>query len=156
MKTKTKEQTWETFYDVGAYVQNEIDFFKRDKQEFLVSKLFDEEREPKSVSDKEIEEYFEKDYYIGTYHFEFFKDDLEEEFKRHIGKTIYVEGRNMGWGNRTGYKEFELKNGEDIFRQIAPECDLTYYIEKTEEDEYEVRISHHDSPMGEHYTIKIK
>jgi len=153
---KTTKYKWETFYDVGAYVQNEIDFFKRDKQEFLVSKLFDEEREPKSVSDKEIEEYFEKDYYIGTYHFEFFKDDLEEEFKRHIGKTIYVEGRNMGWRNRTGYKEFELKKGEDIFRKIAPECDLTYYIEKTEEDEYEVRISHHDSPMGEHYTIKIK
>tara|TARA_R100001530_G_scaffold60360_3_gene43632 strand:+ start:3575 stop:4039 length:465 start_codon:yes stop_codon:yes gene_type:complete len=153
---KTKTYVWETFYDVSAFMQNEIDFFKRDKQEFLVSKLCDEERESESVTDKEIEEYFENDYYIGDYHFEYFRDDLEEEFRQYIGKTIYVEGRNMGWRNRAGYKEFELTKGEDIFREITPECDLTYYIEKIKENEYEVRISHHDSPMGEHYNIKIK
>ena len=156
METKTKEPTWETFYDVFAYTQNEIEFFQRDKQEFLVSKLCEEERETERVTDKDIEEYFENDYYIGEYHFEYFREDLEEEFRKHIGKTIYVEGKNMGWRNRTGYKEFELTKGEDIFREIAPECDLTYYIEKTKENEYEVRISHHDSPMGEYYNLKIK
>jgi hypothetical protein len=153
---KTTKYKWETFYDVYAYMENEIDFFKRDKQEFLVSKLGDEERETESVTDKEIEDYFENDYYIAYYHFEYFRDDLEEEFKQHIGKTIYVEGRNMGWRNRTGHKEFELTKGEDIFREIAPECDLTYYITKEKEGEYEVRISHHDSPMGEFYKLKIK
>jgi len=153
---ETKTYVWETFYDVYVYMQNEIDFFKRDKQEFLVSILGDEETDPQTITDKQIEEHFENDYYIGENHFEFFREDLEEEFRQHIGRTIYVEGRNMGWRNRSGHKEFELKSGEDIFREISPECDLTYYITKEKENEYQVRISHHDSPMGEHYTIKIK
>ena len=75
---------WETYYDEYAYTQNEIDFFKRDKQEFLVSKLGDEDRKVESVSDKEIEEYFENDYYIAEYHFEYFRDDLEYEFGNNI------------------------------------------------------------------------
>ena len=152
----TKTYIWETYYDVYAYIQNQINYFIKDKQEFLVSILWDEDREPSDVSDEEIEKHFENDYYIGEQHWEDFYYYLEEEFKQHIGKKIYVEGRNMGWRNRTGYKEFELKKGEDIFREIAPECDLTYYITKEKEGEYEVRISHHDSPMGEYYKIKIK
>ena len=153
---ETKTYVWETFYDVYAHMQNEIEFFQNDKQEFLVSILWDEEREVESVTDEEIKEHFENDYYIGDYHFEYFREDLEEEFRQHIGKTIYVEGRNMGWRNRSGHKEFTLNRGEDIFREIAPECDLTYYITKEKEGEYEVRISHHDSPMGEFYKLKIK
>jgi|TARA_Y100000401_G_C8298907_1_gene212909 hypothetical protein len=149
-------ENWKTQYDVSEFLQNEIDFFKENKQEFLVGILWDEDREVESVTDKEVEEHFENDYYIVQDHWEFFREDLEEEFRKHIGKTIYVEGRNMGWRNRSGYKEFTLNKGEDIFREIAPECDLTYYITKEKEGEYEVKISHHDSPMGEHYTIKIK
>ena len=149
-------EKWRTQYDVNEFLQSEIDFFKENKQEFLESILWDEDREIESVTDKEVEEHFENDYYIVQDHFDFFREDLEEEFREHIGKTIYVEGRNIGWRNRSGYKEFELTKGEDIFREIAPECDLTYKIEKVKEKEYKVKISHHDSPMGEHYTIKIK
>ena len=62
----------------------------------------------------------------------------------------------MGWRNLTGYKEFILERGEDIFYKIIPDCDLTYEIKKVKEKEYEVRIAHHDSPTGEYYNIKIK
>ena len=48
----TKTYIWETYYDVYAYIQNEIDYFIRDKQEFLVSILWDEDREPSDVSDE--------------------------------------------------------------------------------------------------------
>ncbi len=152
----TTTYIWETFYDVSAYLQNEIDYFQKDKQEFLETKLCDEERKPSDVTDKEIEKHFYSDLYMSEYHFEYFIDDLDEEFRKHIGKTLYVEGRNMGWRNLEGYKEFELKETKDIFHEIAPECELTYYITKEKEGEYEVRISHHDSPMGEYYKIKIK
>jgi hypothetical protein len=152
----TTTYIWETYYDVSQYIQNEIDYFERDKQEFLVSILGDEDRSPSDVTDEEIEEHFYNDYYIGEQHWEYFREDLEEEFKMHIGKTICVEGRNMGWRNLDGWKEFDLKDPVDIFREIAPECNLTYYITKEKEGEYEVRISHHDSPMGEFYKIKIK
>jgi len=152
----TTTYIWETYYDENAYIENEIEFFKRDKQEFLVSRLCDEERKPSDVTDEEIEDHFYYDQYVSTYHWEYFKDDLDEEFKKHIGKTIYVEGINIGWRNLTGRKEFELTDPEQIFNEIAPKCDLTYYITKEKEGEYEVKISHHDSPMGEFYKIKIK
>ena len=82
--------------------------------------------------------------------------DLEEEFTKHIGKKAYVEGRKMGWRNLNGEKYFTIKKPIDMFREIAPNCDLTYKMEKVKEGEYEVRISHHDSPTGEFYKIKIK
>tara|TARA_R110002050_G_scaffold202288_5_gene337482 strand:- start:5215 stop:5742 length:528 start_codon:yes stop_codon:yes gene_type:complete len=153
---KMKTNEFVAVYDVDQYISNEIEFFKNDKQEFLVSKLWDEERKVESVTDKEIEEYFESDYYIGEYCFEYFKDDLHNEFTKHIGKDVYVEGRKMGWRNRSGEKSFTINDPIDMFREIAPECDLTYKMEKVKEGEYEVRISHHDSPMGEYYNLKIK
>jgi len=143
-------------YDVSNYISNQIEFFQNDKQEFCVSILWDEEKNPESVSDKEIEEHFYNDYYIGELHWEDFQYMLEEEFTQHIGKDVYVEGRNMGWRNRTGHKEFTINETIDVFREIAPECDLTYKMEKVKDGEYEVRISHHDSPMGEYYKLKIK
>ena len=154
MKTKTTDMsTTESrstvaVYDVGNYISNEIEFFQNDKQEFCVSILWDEERKPESVSDDEIEEHFYNDFSIGEMHWEDFTYGLEEE--------LYVKGSNMGWRNRSGEKEFTLNEPIDMFREIAPECDLTYKMEKVKEGEYEVRISHHDSPMGEYYNIKIK
>ena len=143
-------------YDVGNYISNEIEFFKNDKQEFLVSKLWDEERDVASVTDKEIEDYFWGDVFAADDVWEFFQEALDEEFTQHIGKDVYVEGSNMGWRNRSGEKTFTINETLDMFHEIAPECDLTYKMEKVKDGEYEVRISHHDSPMGEYYNLKIK
>ena len=130
---KTKE--WIAEYDVGEYISNQIEFFKNDKQEFLVSILWDEEREPEGVSDKEIEDYFYSYDYIGDDCFEDLINDLDEEFTQHIGKQVRVEGREIGWRNLSGYKEFKLRNATEIFTEIVPECDLTYKIEKLKEKE---------------------
>ncbi len=143
-------------YDVGDYIQEQIKFFKDDKQEFLVSKLWDEERDVKSVTDKEIEDHFYDDVWISIQCYEDFEYDLNEEFTKHIGKEVCVEGRNMGWRNRTGYKEFTINKPLDLFNEIIPECDLTYEMEKVNDKEYEVRVAHHDSPTGEYYNLKIK
>ena len=149
-------EKWETQYDESEFLQNEIDFFKENKQEFLVSILWDEDREVESVSDKEIEDHFYNDEYLYITHREDFLYHLNEEFMDYVGCDVYVEGRNMGWRNRSGWKEFTIERGEDMFYKLIPDCDLTYKIYKVKEREYVVRISHHDSPMGEHYTIKIK
>ena len=143
-------------YDVGKYIWNEIEFFQNDKQEFLVSILWDEERETESVTDKEIEEHFWGDYYYGEKHYEDFLYKLKEEFREYIGKDVFVIGKNMTWRNLSGEKTFTINDPIDMFREIAPKCDLTYKMEKVKEGEYEVRISHHDSPTGEYYNIKIK
>ena len=149
-------ENWNTYYDESKFIEEEIAWFQQNKQEFLVSKLWDEDRKVESVTDKEIEDHFYNDHYICQDHFERFIYILNEEFMDYVDDKVSVEGTNMGWRNRTGYKEFTLKRGEDIFRQIAPECDLTFHIEKVKEKEYEAKIFHHDSPMGETYKIKIK
>lgn len=152
----TTKYIWETCYDVEDYIDKQIQYFTNNKQEFLVDILWDEEKNPSDVTDEEIEDHFLYDQYIHTYHWEFFKDDLYEEFKQFIGKTISVEGRNMGWMNRSGHKEFVLTDTMQIFSDIAPDCDLTFYITKEKEGEYEIRLHTHDSPMGEYYEITIK
>ena len=143
-------------YDVSEYIQQQINYFQEDKQEFLVSILGDEERDVKDITDKEIEEHFYNDHYIGEQCYEDFTYDIDGEFRKYIGKEVYVEGSNMGWRNQSGHKSFTLNETIDMFKQIVPECDLTYSMEKVKDKEYEVRIAHHDSPMGEMYNIKIK
>ena len=56
---ETKLKNWTTQYNESEFIESEIDFFKNNKQEFLVSILWDEEREVESVNDKEIEDHVE-------------------------------------------------------------------------------------------------
>ena len=79
-----------------------------------------------------------------------------QEFQKHIGKEVCVIGKNMTWRNLEGEKTFTLNKPIDIFEQIAPQTDLTFYIWKKNDNEYEIKLSHHDSPMGENYYINIK
>ncbi len=156
MKTTTKQKDLIAKYDFGDYISDQIEFFKNDRQEFCVSILADEDKNPKEVTDKQIEEHFYNDYYIGELHFEDFDYDIQEEFEKHIGKDVFVKGENMTWRNLEGEKTFTLNKPIDIFREIAPETDLTFYIWKTNDNEYEIKLSHHDSPTGEYYSLTIK
>ena len=156
MITKTKKQLIAK-YDECECLSEQIEYFQNDKQEFLVSVIWDEERDVKNVTDKEIEDYFYNDESIYESHREYFIDDLDYEFKKHIGKKVFVKGRLMTWRNLDGVAEFTLDKTEDLFYKIKPNTNqLTYKMEKTNENEYEVKISHHDSPTGEFYNIKIK
>jgi len=149
-------ENWKAQYNESEFLTSEIEFFQQDKQEFAVSILNDEDRDPLTIPKDEIEEYFYNDIYVFEKHKEQFLYDLNDEFMDYVDEEVFVEGKNMGWNNRTGHKQFTLRRGEDMFYKIAPECDLTYKIEKVKDREYNIRLSHHDSPMGEYYTIKIK
>ena len=156
METTTKEKDLITYYDLGECISEQIYYFVNDKQEFCVSILLDEDKNPNEITDKQIEEHFYNDYYMAEFHFEDFENEIIEEFEKHIGKEVYVMGKNMTWRNLEGEKTFTLNKPIDIFREIAPETDLTFYIWRTNNNEYEIKISHHDSPMGEYYYITIK
>ena len=153
---ETKLNTWKTQYNESEFLESEINFFQSNKDDFCECILADEDRDPSTITKDEIEDYFYNDQYIYERHFEQFLYDLNDEFMDYVDCEVHVEGKNMGWRNRTGYKEFTLTRGEDIFYQIAPKCQLTFKIEKIKEKEYQATISHHDSPMGEYYNIKIK
>tara|TARA_R100000995_G_C3471450_1_gene118535 strand:+ start:216 stop:683 length:468 start_codon:yes stop_codon:yes gene_type:complete len=143
-------------YDFSDYLYNQIDYFKEDKQEFLVSILCDEERDVKDVTDEEIERHFYNDPFLHDEHWEDFTYMLEEEFTQHIGEEVIVEGTNMGWRNLNGHKEFIINKPIDVFSEISPQCDLTFRIEGLGNNKYVIRISHHDSPTGEYYELTIK
>jgi len=103
-----------------------------------------------------VQEELESDLYFFEMHNEQFRYDIEEEFNQHIDKNVYVKGKNMGWRNRTGEKTFVLEKPIDIFTEIAPQCQVCFYLHKINNEEYEVKLYHHDSPTGELYNIKIK
>jgi len=143
-------------YNVANQIIQDIEYNQRNRGDYQTCYCSDDDdRELELITDEEIEEYFWNEYDREIY-WESFEMDIEIEFSKHIGKEVYVEGKNMGWRNRSGHKTFTLNEPMDMFREIAPECDLTFKIEKIKEKEYQARISHHDSPMGEYYNIKIK
>ena len=157
LKTTELLPTLVAEYDFADYLYNQIEYFKDDKQEFLVSICGYEERDPESVTDEEIEDRFYDDYYLSEIHFEDFEQRLDDEFNQHIGKEVRVEGSNIGWRNLSGHKEFTINKPIDVYHEIIPNTSqLTYKIEKLSENKYTIRISHHDSPMGEHYELTIK
>jgi len=145
-------------YDIGEYINGEIEYYQQNKDEYLEYRgdFNDDERKVEDISDDEIEQDLWEDEYIGERHWEDFEQDLWGEFAEQIGKNVFVIGKNMTWRNLSGEKTFTINDPIDMFREIVPECDLTYKMEKVKKGEYEVRIAHHDSPMGEHYNIKIK
>lgn len=69
------------------------------------------------------------------------------------GDSWKAEGRNMGWRNLTGHKEFRANNGEEMLREVLPDTDCKCDIEVFT-DRIEMIVYHHDSPMGESYVIK--
>ena len=70
-------ENWNTYYDEYKFIEEEIAWFQQNKQEFLVSILWDEDRKVESITDKEIEDHFYNDHYIGENHWEYFREDLE-------------------------------------------------------------------------------
>ena len=67
-----------------------------------------------------------------------------------------VEGSNLGWRNRTGWKEFEAETAEELLNEILPNTDWTIQIEiDTIAEEIEIVAYHHDSPTGEFYKITV-
>ena len=115
IQTNNTHEKFNTFYDIGQHIENEIDFFKDNKQEFAVCILGDEDVLPEEIADLQIEEHFYNDYYIGQEHYEGFIMMLEYEFEKYVGKReVKVTGTNMGWRNRSGYKTFDLNNTKQI------------------------------------------
>jgi hypothetical protein len=84
-----------------------------------------------------------------------FEYDLKSEFNDHVGKEVYVVGKDMGWQKRTGKKKFDLKKEMDIFYQIKPNTnELCFHLYKMKDNHYVALISHHDA-IRETYEIKL-
>ena len=58
MTLTTKEKDLITYYDLGECISDQIYYFVNHKQEFCVSILLDEDKNPNEITDKQIEEHF--------------------------------------------------------------------------------------------------
>ena len=117
MKTTTKQKDLIAKYDFNDYISDQIEYFQNDRQEFCVSILTDEDKPPKEVTDKQIEEHFYQDVFLEQVHFEDFDYDIQDEFEKHIGKEVYVMGENMTWRNLEGEK-YIIKKIKKSFLKI--------------------------------------
>jgi len=146
-------------YDWSDFIMSQIDYLKENPDEFLEQYSIDAAGMESFEEDKSayIDWYFEGDEQIEwDWYWDDFLMNLDSEFKGYVGDRVFVEGSNMGWRNRMGVKSFVLDTPEDMFRELVPQnTDVTFYLWKIREGEYEASVSHHDSPMGEHFDIKI-
>jgi len=156
MKTQTQTQKeLIAVFDLYDYYDSETKYFIEHKDQFL-ELIGEENKDVNDIEDYDVEDYFYKNHWHADWHKEDFEEDIKSEFKNHLGKDVFIDGRNVGWQNLSGEISFTLNDPMDIFYEIAPQTDLTFYLWKINNNEYEVKISHHDSPTGEFYNITIK
>ena len=88
-------ENWKTQYNESEFLQSEIDFFQNNKEEFCESILWEEDRDPLTITKDEIEDHFYNDMYLYERHSEQFLYDLNEEFMDYVDCEVHVEGKNM-------------------------------------------------------------
>lgn len=68
------------------------------------------------------------------------------------GDRYRAEGRNTGWRQRAGRKNFRAASAAEFLRAILPSTDCTFVIER-EGQALHIANYHHDAPTGAFYTI---
>ena len=78
-------------------------------------------------------------------------DSMLRKVNEHM--CFYIEGRNMGWQNRSGYMKKSFESALDFCQNVFPETEWFARFTQNEDGLF-IRLSHHDSPTGEHYEVK--
>lgn len=113
-----------------------------------------------NLKDK-IREYFSGNSLIYEDAYSFNIESLDEKITELNGKNkdiceIWkISGEKMGWRNLSGEKFVRISGGQDLVDAIAPkntQYNLYIYMKKKNSNSFEIKLSHHDSPMGEFYT----
>ena len=154
MKTIKKQPI--AFYDISRYIESQIDYYVKEKDWFKETYYTFNDIDIKDITYEQIENTVWEDSMLYEIHYENLIEDINWEFKNKEGMLVKVEGSNMTWRNLKGTKEFILNEPTDILNEIIPtNTDYCFYLDKINDNEYEVVLSHHDSPTGEYYNIKL-
>jgi len=133
-------------------VYDECDIIENDFQ----ARKEDESHE--GLTDEEIYESVHMDQELFEREYEYFKKSLTEvlnEINRNGEFMFKAKGLNMGWRNLEGTKEFKAENGKELIESIFPNTnEWTARVYKKGKYQIVIKVSHHDSPMGEYYIIK--
>jgi hypothetical protein len=137
-------------YDEFKISEEEIKYRKENKEDFGYEDLTDEE----------IEKMVYEDIDLFTFAWEDLKEYLTEVMSNLNKRNYYkhkwkVNVNNFGWRNLDGFKEVNAERGEELLREVLPNCDCTFRIFKDGKNGIKIQNFHHDSPMGnEWYYIK--
>lgn len=144
-------------FEIKDYLNNIPEFLERYEHYILEDLRQVGSLKPSEVTESIIEDAVWQDENLGGDAYEQFEYNMSY-FDKYAGQTMYIKGENMGWQNRTAYKEGVIESGMDIFEAIQVNSDLTFRIWKESDIEgvYFASMSHHDSPTGESYEIQIK
>lgn len=154
-QTQNTKQTI-AFYDMHAYSESQINYYAKEKDWFKETYHTFSDIDTNEISYEDIEKAVWEDELLGVIHYENLVEDLHHEFKDKKGMRVLIKGSNMTWRNLEGTKAFYLKDPMDIWDQIVPKnTEVTFNLFKTSENEYEIEMSHHDSPTGEYYNLKL-
>lgn len=82
-------------------------------------------------------------------------EELNQLLNEYDGKFWHIEGSNMGWRKRSGEKFAKIEDGQDFISKILPNTECSFFITKNEDNTLTMVNYHHDSPMGENYTLTL-
>lgn len=71
------------------------------------------------------------------------------------GGQWHVEGENLGWMRRSGYKDFDARTGSAFLQAILPETECTFSI-KRHWDHLVLRNAHHDAHAEVYWAYRRK
>lgn len=107
----------------------------------------DEELLPIFIEEVENDPYFWQSHWENE--MDYLTDIMNE---RHQTGYWRIEGSNMGWMQRSGYKYLEASTGKELMDGILPDTDCTFEVYKYQRG-YKIKNWHHDAPMGESYIV---
>jgi hypothetical protein len=155
-------------YDYSEFVQLEAKNYLENPHDFIERYEFYKLRgeEVNKVGDLKESEVTEDIVNDVVWRDEMLPGDAWEEFEDHMtyfdkysGETFSVIGTNMGWQNRTGQKDVEVRDGMDLFKAIEVNSDFNVRFWRDSDSKpgvYYASMSHHDSPTGETYEFTLK
>ena len=168
-------------YDEGDIAQAQIEYYKEDilEKDFV----FDDNEEIMEIADQvkdmtypqahtefwkrvkdagledELNELIEKSVYDDTDMYTFAWEDFQENLTQAMQEVNpsnewYAKGEDMGWQNQSGEADVTASNAEELLEKIAPRISqYSIWVWKDGAHKLRIKLSHHDSPMGEYYYL---
>ena len=124
-----------TEWDTCDIAQAQAEFLKEEYPEKT-----DDERFQMACEDSDIYEWGWQD----------LCDYLTELMKRNPHGGWKAEANNFGWRSLSGHKFFHAETGQDLLREVLPDCECTFTVYRYGKG-LAINNAHHDSPVGKEW-----
>lgn len=132
-------------WDEGELVINEAKYRSENKEDFGIE-------ENTSFDDIENDIFQDSDFFSFEWDnlTEHVTELMKEKQKGYDSFCWKATVNNFGWRNLKGEKYFKAENGQELIREVLPNCQCTFHIFNWRNG-FCIRNWHHDSPIGNEY-----